>query len=71
MNFELSQEQQLLADSLKRFVTNDYTFEARGQDRRLAQGAGARRCGRPSPRWGCWACRFPPSTTASAAPPST
>ncbi len=31
MNFELSQEQQLLADSLKRFVTNDYTFDARSK----------------------------------------
>src|SRR5262245_8378509 len=29
MNLELNQEQQLLADSLKRFVTNDYTFDAR------------------------------------------
>jgi alkylation response protein AidB-like acyl-CoA dehydrogenase len=29
MNFELTQEQQLLADSLKRFTTNDYTFDAR------------------------------------------
>ena len=29
MNFDLSQEQQLLADSLKRFVANDYNFEAR------------------------------------------
>jgi alkylation response protein AidB-like acyl-CoA dehydrogenase len=29
MNFDLSQEQQLLADSLKRFITNDYTFDAR------------------------------------------
>jgi alkylation response protein AidB-like acyl-CoA dehydrogenase len=31
MNFELSQEQQLLADSLKRFTTNDYTFDARAR----------------------------------------
>ena len=31
MNFELSQEQQLLADSLKRFITNDYTFDARSK----------------------------------------
>ena len=31
MNFELSQEQQLLADSLKRFATNDYGFDARGK----------------------------------------
>jgi alkylation response protein AidB-like acyl-CoA dehydrogenase len=29
MNFDLSQEQQLLADTLKRFAANDYTFEAR------------------------------------------
>jgi pimeloyl-CoA dehydrogenase small subunit len=29
MNFDLSEEQQLLADSLKRFGTNDYSFEAR------------------------------------------
>jgi pimeloyl-CoA dehydrogenase small subunit len=31
MNFELSAEQQLLADSLRRFVTNDYTFDARSK----------------------------------------
>jgi len=31
MNFDLSQEQQLLADSLKRFVTNDYSFDARSK----------------------------------------
>jgi alkylation response protein AidB-like acyl-CoA dehydrogenase len=29
MNFELSQEQQLLADTFKRFAANDYTFDAR------------------------------------------
>jgi alkylation response protein AidB-like acyl-CoA dehydrogenase len=31
MNFDLSQEQQLLADSFKRFAANDYTFEARAK----------------------------------------
>jgi len=31
MNFELSQEQQLLADSLKRFVQNDYSFDTRSK----------------------------------------
>ncbi len=31
MNFELSEEQQLLADSLKRFLANDYTFDARSK----------------------------------------
>jgi alkylation response protein AidB-like acyl-CoA dehydrogenase len=29
MNFDLTQEQQLLADSLKRFTTNAYSFDAR------------------------------------------
>jgi pimeloyl-CoA dehydrogenase small subunit len=31
MNFELSQEQQLLADTIKRFTTNDYSFDARSK----------------------------------------
>ena len=31
MNFDLSQEQQLLADSLKRFITNDYSYDARAK----------------------------------------
>jgi pimeloyl-CoA dehydrogenase small subunit len=31
MNFELSAEQQLLADSLRRFATNDYNFDARSK----------------------------------------
>ena len=29
MNFELSEEQQLLADSLRKYLTNDYSFDAR------------------------------------------
>jgi alkylation response protein AidB-like acyl-CoA dehydrogenase len=29
MNFELSDEQQLLADSLRKYLTNDYAFDAR------------------------------------------
>jgi len=31
MNFELTQEQQLLSDSLRRFIANDYTFDARSK----------------------------------------
>src|SRR5262249_10805290 len=31
MNFDLSQEQQLLADTIKRFITNDYSFDARAK----------------------------------------
>jgi alkylation response protein AidB-like acyl-CoA dehydrogenase len=38
MNFELSQEQQLLADTFKRFATNDYTFEARAKIVASAKG---------------------------------
>jgi alkylation response protein AidB-like acyl-CoA dehydrogenase len=38
MNFDLNQEQQLLADSLKRFVTNDYTFDARAKIVESAKG---------------------------------
>jgi alkylation response protein AidB-like acyl-CoA dehydrogenase len=37
MNFSLSEEQQLLADSLARFVERDYTFERR---KAIIQGAG-------------------------------
>ena len=29
MNFDLSEEQQLLADTLRRYLNNDYTFEKR------------------------------------------
>lgn len=30
MNFDLTEEQQMLSDSLRRFVTNEYSFEKRG-----------------------------------------
>ena len=29
MNFDLTEEQRLLADSVRRFIANDYAFEAR------------------------------------------
>ena len=29
MNFDYNEEQQLLADSVKRFIAKDYAFEAR------------------------------------------
>ena len=67
MNFDLSQEQQLLADSLKRFLTNDYTFDARSKIVASPRGW-SEKVWAASPRWGCWACRSPRSTTASAAP---
>jgi alkylation response protein AidB-like acyl-CoA dehydrogenase len=31
MNFELSEEQQLLADSLRKYLTNDYSFDTRAR----------------------------------------
>ena len=31
MNFELSDEQQLLGDSLRKYLANDYSFDARAQ----------------------------------------
>ena len=38
MNFDLNEEQQLLADSIRRFIANDYRFEAR--QRIVASAAG-------------------------------
>ena len=38
MNFDLSEEQQLLADSIRRFIANDYGFESR--QRIVASAAG-------------------------------
>ncbi len=35
MNFDYNEEQQLLADSVRRFLAKDYDFEARRQHRRL------------------------------------
>ncbi|MGH7332505.1 MAG: acyl-CoA dehydrogenase family protein, partial [Candidatus Rokuibacteriota bacterium] len=31
MNFDLSEEQQLLADTLRRYLSNDYAFEIRAR----------------------------------------
>ncbi|WP_297792621.1 acyl-CoA dehydrogenase [uncultured Marinobacter sp.] len=38
MNFDLTEEQQMLNDSLRRFVTNEYGFEKRGEI--ISSGAG-------------------------------
>jgi alkylation response protein AidB-like acyl-CoA dehydrogenase len=42
MNFELSEEQRLLADSIKRFIANDYGFEARQRIIASAEGFSAK-----------------------------
>ena len=53
MDFTYSEEQRMLADSLRRFIDAEYGFEGR----KSARGGGSwtARCGRASPRWACWA----------------
>ncbi|WP_323750745.1 acyl-CoA dehydrogenase [Marinobacter sp.] len=41
MNFELTEEQQMLQDSLRRFLTNEYTFEKRREIIESGQGTDA------------------------------
>ena len=41
MNFDLTEEQQLLADSIRRFIANDYGFEARRRILASADGYSA------------------------------
>lgn len=41
MNFDLTEEQQLLADSIRRFIANDYGFEARRRIVASAEGYSA------------------------------
>ena len=67
MNFDLSQEQQLLADTLKRFITNDYTFDARSKIVASNEGYQRTPSGRRSPRSACSACRSRRTSAASAA----
>ena len=52
MNFDYNEEQQLLADSVRRFLAKDYDFEARAEDRRFGAGLERRGVGARSPRWG-------------------
>jgi len=56
MNFDYNEEQQLLADSVRRFLQKDYDFEAR---RKIVASpeAGARGSGRSSRRWASPGCR--------------
>ena len=70
MNFDYSEEQQLLADSVRRLLQKDYEFEARRKIVASEEGY--------SPAiWAKFAemasrrCRCPRSTAALAAAPST
>ena len=67
MNFDLSEEQQLLADSLKRYLANEYSINARAK-------IVASSTGWSEAVWAAFAemglpgCRLPRSTAASAVP---
>ena len=66
MNFDLTEEQQLLADSLKRYLANEYSIRHAGEDRGFGErverdGVGCVRGDGPAR-----ACRSPRSTAASA-----
>jgi hypothetical protein len=50
MNFEYSDEQQQLADSLGKYLASHYDFEQRKAIIKSARVA-APRCGAPLPRW--------------------
>ncbi|MGT2493508.1 hypothetical protein ACU4GD_31035 [Cupriavidus basilensis] len=54
MDFTYSEEQQMLADSLRRFVDTEYTFTQRRNCARGGGGFGPPGCGRRWPRWACW-----------------
>ncbi len=65
MNFDYNEEQQLLADSVRRFLQKDYDFEARKKIVASAEGCSAQ-------VWSQLAalgltCRSRPTTAASAA----
>ncbi|WP_236744180.1 hypothetical protein [Marinobacter similis] len=70
MNFDLTEEQQMLNDSLRRFVTNELGFERRAEVIASSKGTD------PAtwlhwPKWGCSGLAFPRTTTASVATPWT
>lgn len=55
MDFTYSEEQQMLADSLRRFIDTEYTFEARRKSARAQAQAWIAGCGTSSLKWACWA----------------
>ena len=60
MNFDYTEEQQLLAASIARFVERDYDFDARSADRRVApSGCSAAIWAHARRARACSACRLP------------
>ena len=70
MDFNFTEEQQLLQDSVEKFLAKNYSFEQRREIIEAREGT-VRWPGKASPRWACSACRFRRSTMASAAAGST
>ena len=66
MNFDLSSEQQLLKDSVERFVADNYSLEARVKITD-AEPASPKRIGNRSPISAGWRCRSRKRTADSAA----
>ena len=69
MDFDLSDEQRLLKDSVERLLADRYDFETRKRHGSAASPAGAGTCGRATPSSVSWPLPFPPTTAASAAGP--
>ena len=67
MDFNYTEEQQLLQDSVEKFLAKNYSFETRREIIDGAPGHAARWSGKDSPRSACSACRSRRSTAASAA----
>ena len=61
MNFDPTEEQQLLAASIARFVERDYAFETRRNIVASPEGCSPRGLARRWPRWACWAFRCRPT----------
>ena len=53
MDFNFTQEQTLLADSLRRYLAKSYALPARRQAIAARQDS-APSTGRPTPTWACW-----------------
>ena len=66
VNFDYSEEQQLLANSIKQFIAKDYTFEARKAILASASGY-SDQVWSTFAEMGLLACRSPMSMAASAA----
>ena len=67
MDFDLSDDQRLLTDSVTRLMADQYSFAARKDYLKEAARLELRRCGGNSPSSGCWGCRSPRNTVGSAA----